>query len=234
MRILLLILLSILLFSSFLFSQQIRHKGTSVGLKFSTLFSNNFIENNNIDKTEDNIRYQLALKPGWSFGIMVRHDFDRLVILETGYTMVRRKYEMKITENNDTRVTELLFTSNELPVLGVAFIRITRNLYMDSSFGIVFDLFHSDNNDLDISVENNNWISPAIFAGIGYEIRTLRAGTYYLGCSYQLFLNKILDLYVYDPVPGYDPKIHLDLSANYFAVSIKYFFPFAKKQRSDN
>jgi hypothetical protein len=117
----------------------------------------------------------------------------------------------------------------EIPLSFLVYVRLGERVYMNNSVGISLNMFKRSEVDQGEYIQSNfsrrTWIIPGLIANLGWEYRASRAGSFYLGASYQLPFDKILTMMVnYHKVTSIE-SVDYKLSLGYFTFDFKYFFP---------
>lgn len=190
---------------------------------------------------DDNFVAQYSYQAGTGFGGVIRVRFSKLWSLETGIYYTRRKLEYQIEDPSvgfsDT--TPLRMVGYEIPVKGLVYIQMGKNIYMDVALGVSADFFASDaesrKSNWDVIAFKRNWIRAAVLGNIGVEYRTKESGYFYLGATFHQPFGDIMstqiNYYRNSSPPAYFRNGTID--GTYFSVDLRYFFP-PQKSRKKN
>jgi len=223
---------------------------TTVGVQIKPIIPINYFGAGPIQVSNEYASLDLSSKLGYSFGMVVRHGFTKMISLESGINYTRRNYNIFGTSNyeyivsinpitNDTTFNinssdkaDFGFISYELPIQGLIYIRIGEFVYMNASIGLGVNFYASDvtskgeNNYIDHYSERARWINASFLSNLGLELRTKEKGYFYVGASLNTPFNEItatLIKYYYedDLSEKFDP---IFLNGNYITLDLRYFF----------
>ncbi|HNQ61173.1 MAG TPA: hypothetical protein PKJ62_02195 [Bacteroidia bacterium] len=216
---------------------------TTVGLQVKPIFPVNFIGTGETLNSDLDVDFTLGLKSGYSFGMVVRRGFSDLISLESGINYVKRKYNLKIQDQDYSREANFRIIGYEIPVSMLVYIQLSEKLYMNVSMGSSLDMFASavqtfDTNFNQVSFRNHV-AQGAVIANIGWEWRTEKSGYIYIGASYHRPFNYIYlsrTEYVKPNKLPTDPNAfsEVELLGNYLTIDFRYFFhedPETRNQR---
>jgi len=189
-------------------------------------------------------------KPSVSFrlGGNVRFDFSKRFSLQTGLYYVQRVYNVEIgiadADHNGmtTRLAQqrLTYTGFEIPVMGLIYVQLGRNWFMNNLVGFSADFFPSSVQDTAqgyrIYGGRYSWIVPSVKVAIGFEARTNNAGYFYLGGQFHRPLIPIFEGLVQKQDQAGSSlwgsnSVSADVSGTYFSIDFKYFLPPGKKNK---
>lgn len=183
-------------------------------------------------------------KWGFTFGATIRIGLSKNISIETGISQVRRIYNVGISipDSNIYASKKLAFINYDVPINALFYVKLTEKWFADASLGVSITHYPSDVQDSmlpeakkAIFIQGRRTASTyfAFNAGIGFEYRTEKAGTFFLGFGAKvpfkqpLFGVSILrqsgtskELFAYKP-----------LSAGYFTLDFRYFIPTPKKKK---
>ncbi|MBK8338937.1 MAG: hypothetical protein IPK99_02495 [Flavobacteriales bacterium] len=173
----------------------------------------------------------LELTGGFAFGMLVRTGFTKILSMEVGINQTRRNYNFGLV--NDTASFEasdrIRYVGYEVPLLLLAYIRLTERLWMNTALGPSLDLYPSDALrellDARAYLTRKGWLQGAAVGNLGFELRTQKAGYFYLGATYHRAFGAMAraNLTYYSPI-GVPTTIATDLSGSYLTVDFRYFF----------
>ncbi len=181
--------------------------------------------------SRDRLSGSIELTGGLAYGMLIRHGITKSISLETGINQIRRRYDLRIT--NDTSgydgTGKLRWIGYEVPVTGLVFIRLGERSYMNTALGFSVDMYPS-NAVVDIEegrlfLFRNNWVQLGVVGNIGLEYRTEKSGIFYLGATYHRPFGPMstADLTYYGP-DFFPYTLRTDLSGSYLTVDLRYFF----------
>jgi hypothetical protein len=173
----------------------------------------------------DTALYGLKDLTSWMFGMEVKHDFTKHLSFQTGINFIRRNYQASISAYDSSYTRKLHFIGYEVPALALGYVRLARFLYLDGSLGICLNFYPSDISIRHFYGIRRSWLTFSVLTNTGFEIRTKKAGYFYLGTLYQWHFKDMLAVLFYrdNSIGTADARLNAD--GNYFAVNIKYYFP---------
>jgi len=177
-------------------------------------------------------------KTGYMFGASVRIGLTKRISIETGLTQIRRNFSVNhsIPDSSVLETKTFSFVSYDIPINGLVYVQLTENIYMNAALGVSISHYPSDIIDT-IRPGGKNFLTQegrrikrtwfSFNAGIGFEYRTEKSGTFYIGGAGKVPLLPIMfgvgimnqvgtsqRLVAYGPVDG-----------SYLSVDIRYYFP---------
>ncbi|MCB0480519.1 MAG: hypothetical protein KDC83_03760 [Flavobacteriales bacterium] len=210
---------------------------TTFGLQLKPMIGGSLINEGDPSKTENNVEFAYDKLFGFSGGMVIRHGFTKMFSIESGLSFVQRNFKMRINDeaNNYQFEQEFGIVGYELPVLGLVYIQLSQQVFMNTSFGMAFDLFPSDvavfeeENRVIMEGTRESWIQAALTANIGWEWRTKEKGSFYIGGTYHRTFGDsfgFLAAYDYKPLdPASSETISLvKVNGNYLTLDFRYFF----------
>jgi hypothetical protein len=221
---------------------------TTFGVQFKPMIPSAFFETGPVSFNTEELNMTLSPLFGVNFGCVVRKGLTPLWSIETGINLVQRNYEIKF-EHEHLPVAEKMgyrFIGYEIPLQGLLYMRLGKQLFVNASGGVSIDLYPSN-------VETSNgyfvdtvafdfyqktirqrWVQTSILANLGFEWRTKDAGYFYLGASYHRPFDEIA--YVYgEMLIDTDPTtVVYPVSGNYLTIDLRYFFHEDPESRRKN
>lgn len=188
-------------------------------------------------KSQNNIEYINDPKLGMSFGMVIRMGFTKSLSLETGINMLRRNYDLTINDldSNFTSQSSFRITNYEIPVLGLVYVQLNRNMYMNVAGGVSLDMYptplFTGNYDYTNSIGRTNWLQTSLLANVGWEYRTEKSGFWYFGASFHRPFKQIMTEVITYKANGRNEKVGFDLKGNYLTVDLRYFFHEEKREK---
>lgn len=225
-KILFTILLSIITISAFSQTDEDEKKygKTYFGVHVSPTTPLNLVQNSKVIEEKNGVLYESNNKMGHSFGMEVRHDFNHIFSFQTGLSYLRRNYDF--TANFDTVFqNRMKFVGYEIPVMALAYLRLTKHIYMDNSIGCSVNFYPSDIMTEHVYGLRNRWWQFALNANVGWDYRTEEDGYFFIGASYQLQLNDALYFVFYQENTAVSKQEGIGVKGSYLAINFKYFFP---------
>lgn len=226
----------LLVFAVNAFSQE---KMNAFGIQLKPIIPLQLLDAGKQSKTKNNIEYINNPKLGMSFGMVIRLGFTKALSLETGINMLRRNYDLTINDFDSNYVSESSFsiTNYEIPVLGLVYVQLNRNMFMNVAGGVSFDMYPTPlqtfNDDFYNSLGRTSWLQTSLLANVGWEYRTEKSGYWYFGASFHRpFKQIITELITYDG-NGRNEKVGFHLKGNYMTLDLRYFFPAEKREKPE-
>ena len=207
---------------------------TTVGIQLKPIIPINYFGAGPIQLSNEFATLDLTSKLGYSFGMVVRHGFTKMISIESGINYTRRNYNIFGTSIYEyaSDKADFGFISYELPVQGLIYIRVGEFVYMNASIGLGINFYASDvaskgeNNYIDHYSERARWINASFLSNLGLELRTKEKGYFYVGASLNTPFNEITATqlrYYYENnlSTKFDP---IFLNGNYVTLDLRYFF----------
>lgn len=177
--------------------------------------------------------------------MVVRHGITKSISFETGINYLKRNYNLHldITDTNFFDRSNFGIVSYEIPFQGLVYIRLSDNLYINSSAGLSINFFASsvqslgENNMLEHLSIIRSRSGISYLANLGFEYRTEKSGYLYVGVSLHNPFNPITR---YTKVRYEDRRnnqfiyFQNELRGNFVTLDLRYFFhedPTKKKSK---
>ncbi len=222
-------LLSCFLISPFvLFSQK---RITTFGIQFKPIISSEIINTGAQTNKVNGISFTIKPNQGYSFGMVVRKGLSKQLSIESGINFSRRNFGLSIQDDssNFRGESEFSYVIYEIPILGLVYVQMGKNSYLNTAFGTTLNFLPSDWDSFDFYFEHfserRSWIVPSLLANIGFEYRTYDKGYLYFGFSYHRPFSSISEagvLYKQDRIEK--ARSFFDISGNYLTIDLRYFF----------
>lgn len=217
------------------------------GIVASPVIPNNFIgavHSELIDST-GSMTTDFHNKWGFTFGATIRIGLTKNISLETGISQVRRVYNVgvSIPDSNIYDSQKLSFINYDIPLNALFYVKMTEKWYADASLGISITHYPSDVQDSmlpeakkAIFIQGLRTSSTyfAFNAGFGFEYRTEKAGTFFLGFGAKVpFKSPFFGVSILrqsgtsKQLVAYKP-----IDAGYFTIDFRYFIPTPKKKQN--
>jgi hypothetical protein len=180
---------------------------------------------------------------GYTFGAIARIGLSKSFAIETGITQVHRNYrvDVAIPDSAINCSQQLSFVNYDVPINGLVYVQMAEKWYMNALLGLSINQYPTDVRDSILPGQGKKiWVEGrrtnrtyfAANAGIGWEYRTLKKGTFYLGFSAKVpFKPVIFGVTIFNQ-SGTGNKIssYKPITAGYFTIDFRYFFPTPKKK----
>jgi hypothetical protein len=220
---------------------------TTFGVTIKPMIAGSLINEGDPKGSENNVDYFTDKAFGYSAGMVIRHNFTDLFAIESGLSYTKRNFDMRVDDKNTGYLFQQQFgvVGYELPIQGLVYVQLSKQIFMDASFGLSFDMYPSDvavfddEDKIIMEGRRKSWLQTALTANIGWEYRTKEYGAFYLGGTYhRSFGNTYGYLLQYDVDPNnvnsVPVKINNLVNGHYLTIDLRYFFhvdPDQQKQR---
>lgn len=208
---------------------------TTVGIQIKPIFPVSFLGTGTQNEVQNNVHFDLTLKGGFSAGMFIRKGITDLIAIEGGINYVKRSYSFKISEGIYSASSGFRIIGYEIPVSGLVYIQLGEQLFMNASMGVSADMYASnvqayDDNYRVLTVKRSVF-QPALISNLGWEWRTEKSGSFYIGASFHRPFN-------YEFVSRVDYKkgsstetLYNSVSGSYLTVDLRYFFHEDRQKR---
>ncbi len=221
------ILLLFWLFSLAVYSQE---NTTTFGIQFRPLIPFGLLKTDKVTTTLPPVQFTIQSMESFNFGMVIRKGFTKMLSLETGINVIKRNMLIRIIDEKYNRKVTDRYTilAYEVPVQGLVYVQLGRQMYMNGSAGISFDMLPSDlftaNKYYSHLSLRYNWMQIALNTNIGFEYRTKKSGYWYIGATlhrpfHALMLSGIE--YAYKEI---DEIANIPVTGNYMTIDLRYFF----------
>ena len=227
------LILSILILSS---SASLGQEGSTIfGLQYKPIIPNRIIGTFEQDFSADQLTAGIRQRLGHSYGALVRHGFTDMFALEVGINYNFRKFALDwaVPDSGYAAESNVRVVSYEMPVMGLVFIQLGKQLWMDAAIGSSLTFFSSDVQVFEpITVGEyflqeaayNSKVQGAFLANLGFEYRTKKSGFFHFGASYHLPYAPIMNWAMsYEHTSGQSLSVQR-LRGSYLTLDLRYFF----------
>lgn len=178
---------------------------------------------------------------GILFGASVRIGITKQISIETGIFQARRNFttSIAIPDSNVYGTQSLGFVNYDIPINALAYVKLSEDWYMNATLGISINQYPSDVQDT-VKPGGKNYLEMqgrrierthfSSNAGIGFEYRTKKAGTFYLGAAGKVTFKPIMlgvgilhQTGTSNRLISYGP-----ISGSYFSIDLRYYIPTAR------
>lgn len=215
---------------------------TSFGIHFKPVFPLGLVNTDGQTARDQSSTANLDVRSrgGYSFGGLLRFGLSERFAIESGINLIMRRYQYELNYNDTSHASsDHRFRGYEIPINTLVFIRLSRNMYMNVQGGISMDLFPTggvatyDRDTVEFGLLERNWFQIGVNAGLGYEYRTEKSGTLYIGAYYHLPVQDIGTIFISE-VPYFssdDRLIHPEptIRGAYLTIDIRYYFQAGEK-----
>lgn len=206
------------------------------GIQFKPLIPFGLVGDKPFDIESGNFKTKISPIFGYSYGGVVRIGLTELLALETGLNYSRRNYraDYSVPDSNLVGTDELGFVSFDIPLNFLVYVKLGQNMYMNVSGGASAN-YNPSNIRSHVVPDDGKHIfifegrRLAFFdfnanANVGFEYRTEKSGTFYLGISARIPFTPNLAIateYRYDTQKTVAYGV---VDGATFAFNLKYFF----------
>jgi len=219
---------------------------TTFGLQFKPILSSEIINTGPQFEQVGDIGFEIDPANGYSFGMVIRKGYTDQLSFETGINFTKRNFDLTITDDSTGFVgkSDFTYVIYEIPVMGLIYVQLGRQTYLNTAFGVSLDFLPSDWDSFDTYFQHysarKSWIVPSLLANVGFEYRTVSSGALYLGFSYHRPFSEISTAAVRYLQPDEfgnqieQERAFFDILGNYLTIDLRYFFhedPERRKKR---
>lgn len=244
MKRILTLIISLLCLSSW--SQGTSFKSESFfGLNYKPLIPFGIVGDAPLTLQNGNFKSTISSSLGYSFGAVVRTRITDLIALESGLLYTRRNYkaEMSLADSNLYTTNNLGIINFDIPLNALVFIQLSRNVYANTMLGGSLNFNPSDVSSLSNpgggphsfefrgsrytkNPNKNGYLSFALNAAVGFEFRTRKDGTFYVGVAGKIPVRPTLEVgTIYRQAEqSFDLPARGELTGATFSLDFKYFF----------
>ena len=221
------------------FRPHAQERVTTFGLQVKPIIPSNLFKTGTQSTISEGVQFDAAQKVGYAFGMVIRHGYTKNLSLESGINYVHREYSLIGTSESlkKSDTTAFSIIGYEIPVTGLVFVKLSRQLYMDVAFGLNLAMFPSDVGSGDgYGIEQSSfrnrghmppglaWLQSGLISNVGFEWRTEKSGYFYLGASYNRPFRPIYYSSMKYELANAETPVKLFLNGNYLTIDLRYFF----------
>ncbi len=215
------------------------------GFVASPVIPNNFIGDvhTNMQDTASSMFATFTHKTGFTFGAVVRIGITKTISIETGLSQVRRNYgiDVNIPDSGFAGSQRLSFVNYDLPINGLFYVQLSETWYMNAAIGFSITQYPTDTRDTirfdqknaaAVEARRTNRTYFAANAGLGFEYRTKKYGTFYLGGGAKVpFKDPFFGVVLYynSSSSSFKKVAYNPISSGYFTLDFRYFLPNIRK-----
>lgn len=213
-------------------------KRTVFGVQLKPMVPSKFFDTGPSEATNNEFDVLFTPRPGYNFGMIVRHDLTKMWSIETGITVVQRNYRMDIRHPllPEPIRSDFRFVGYEIPIQALVYVQLSEKWWMNASGGLSLDMYPTDvesfadaqvdtlNVDVYQKTFRRNWLQASIMANYGFEYRTKKQGAFYVGASFHRPFQSIASTGVRLTIDNDPSNLFFDLSGSYLTVDLRYFF----------
>ncbi len=210
------------------------------GIVASPVIPNNFIgeKRTEFQDTAQVMTVGFNQKWGYSIGGIVRFGVTKSISIETGLSQVRRNFLVDVSypDSNIFGQQKLSFVNYDVPINGLVYVPLSENWYMNALFGISITHYPTDVADsilpsfgkrINVEGRRTERTYFAANAGVGFEYRTKKSGTFYLGAGAKVPFKPIIFgvAVLKQSGTGNNITAYKPISSGYFSIDFRYFLP---------
>lgn len=200
------------------------------GLQFKPLIPEDIFTDRTTTVFENNINFSLNTNVGYSFGGVIRRGITDKISFETGINYVSRNFNLSVEDEDNafSGTTDFTIVGYEIPALGLVYVQLDQQIFMNAALGASLDFFPSDvgtrTDELFHISQRKAWFMPSILANLGWEYRTKTKGYWYLGASFHRPFTNIYFTGVRYSSPVENTESTFQLVGSYLTFDLRYFF----------
>lgn len=200
------------------------------GLQLKPILADDMITTRTLQQTQNNKQFTLTNQLGYSFGGVIRRGITDKISFETGINYVSRNFNISVSDNENefSGGSDFTIIGYEIPVLGLVYVQLDKNIFMNAALGASLDFFPSDVGTRTAEIlhisNRRSWIIPSLLANLGWEYRTPKSGYWYIGGSFHRPFATIYQSGVQYTSPVDNTLTFFELTGSYLTVDLRYFF----------
>lgn len=218
-----------------------QHGVTNFGFQYKPILPVEFFNVQKLSITNNDFTSTISQQLGHNIGGIIRWNPLKRFSFESGVNYVRRNFSFTTSVNSSGTSSKGNFgiVGYEVPIKGMVLVQLDQNSFLSVSSGIATSWIASD---VATATEDDNFyqvtytkkMNLAFIANVGYEYRTDKSGTFYLGASLTTPFQGIglIDVH-YDEYNQTNQKLTGVLLGNYLTVDLRYYFHEDKKRKKE-
>ena len=216
------------------------------GLQVRPLFPSNAGGKQITKLTGNDFDFEMQQTVGYSFGGIIRRGITPLIFFESGINYTQRNYNLKnsLLDESLTTNDNWSFITYDIPLNALVFIKLSRQYYMNTSLGGALRFSPSSIRKItETGTEHSfrnygtytNKVGFNLNANVGFEYRTDKSGSFYLGGSICIPLGGVMDVYSFHKIQQFTTETYVTGTdaGRYMSIDLRYFF-YNKKIDSKN
>lgn len=237
----------LIIFISVLTLSATAQKGSAkFGFQYKPIIPNTLIGFYEQDFNKNQFESTVRQKFGNSASMLINIGLSERLALETGIGFTQRNYNLDyaVPDSGYAAVGDVRVVSYEIPVNFMVFIRLSDEIYMNTSLGPAITFFPSDVQTRVPIGSNQRFqqegaylskIQGSLNANVGFEYRTKKSGTFYLGASYHLPFTPIMTFAMsYEYSTSANVVSIGNISGSYLTADLRFYFPENKNKKKEN
>ncbi|MBU2018728.1 MAG: hypothetical protein KJ941_03695 [Bacteroidetes bacterium] len=226
-----------------LFNSTLAQNSTEKREKYPTFFSihgnailpNTFQQSKTLTITDSLSSSTINQKVSRSFGAFLRQSYNDRFSIEAGliYSIRNFNIDMEILDSNLNASTSLKFTTYDIPINGLVFLRLSQNIYANAGLGATVQ-YKPSAVAVITDVDGKNAFAHVglltekfainLNGQFGMELRTQKNGFFYIGGSARVPFS---NLFVFQSSYRHGSATTsnaAEFKAGYFAIDFRYYF----------
>jgi hypothetical protein len=200
----------------------------TVGIQYKPVFTVDFLNSGNETVSQNGVNFSVGLHSGFAAGMIIRRGITDRYSIEGGINYIKRTYSLKISDGNFSGESTFGIIGYEIPLSGLVYIQLSDKFYMNASLGVSMDMFPSDVTTSDYYFATysarNHVFNVGVLGNLGWELRTEKAGYFYIGASYHNPFSGILRTGIFYDYNSKKEDTVISLTGTYLTIDLRYFF----------
>jgi len=218
---------------------------TRFGVQFKPMVPTKFFGSGPESTSSGDLTVDFTPRLGFNFGMFIRREVSDKVSIESGISLVHRNYYVDFhhAEVSGARRIDFRFVGYEIPLQALFFVQLDKHIWMNGSGGFSLDMYPSNVQsqtferrdstvfDFEQKTWRNGWLQFSVLANYGFEWRTPKKGSVYLGASYHRPFSSIAETFATFKKNNYPTELSYSLSGTYLTVDLRYIFHEASRRK---
>jgi hypothetical protein len=226
-----------------LVAQTERNSDAYFGIQYKPLMAANFIGTSKMTLKDSSFESTFNQTLGYSIGGIVRVQLGKNIAIETGINQIKRNYNVNYIslDSNKTASKSLSFTSFDIPINTLFFVKMTEKIFLNTSLGpsIVFNpsnvasqIAYNKYTIFKAEGRRKSIFSAELNANLGFEYRTKKSGFYYIGTSARIPFAAIFNVATMYETNGTKHVQYGSINGTYLSLDFRYFFSNTKTKET--
>lgn len=237
----------ILLFTTPVVGQSIREKREKYPTIFAVqargILSTNFISPKTVSLIGDSVFSDLTHANGRAFGGVLRKTFSERFALESGLHFSNRRFRVNMSypDSNLLDSNRFRYVNYEIPLTALVFVKLSPDWYANAGLGFTMTYGVSDAGVKTYPRPQHEFDHRAVLlrkfgldvnAQFGFEYRTRKQGTFYLGGAARIGLTPMFTFFAgySNDYSDFSSIQFKDVQSGYLSVDLRYYFPIIKNK----
>jgi hypothetical protein len=228
----------VLVFFALLIKATSQENVTTLGVQFKPMITSKFFGTTAESVQNGDLNLDFNPKFGINFGMIIRKGLTKNWSFETGINLVQRNYSIQFNHPilDEPAKLNFRFIGYEIPLQGMIYVRLGKNLFMNASGGFSFDMYPTNVEsqtdarrdtlrfDFFQTTYRNRWVQFSVLANYGFEYRSKESGYFYLGATFHRPFSDIALTAARFELNSYPTRVEFPISGSYLTVDLRYFF----------